>query len=576
MNLRVIFSLILLTVIMANAEKGQEIALHGTVNNVKGEKVGGAKVKLLVAGLTVTTDDSGKYSLLRTGIDVARLSVPKTENILLNNGVLEIRLASSSPVKVEIFDIKGTLLKKELHQKASAGVYRLNIFENAFASKVLIIKALVEGHLRALRYTPVSNDLNMVHSSMKSAGTGNGSLTKVAATEIEDTLMTVAEGYDTSKVPITSYNQEVNVTLKTVNKVCGTAYFTDFPAGKTPREIGERIAKLFNSSYSPATMSTDVNDEYAVPFHYKAVCTWYGALDLANLTDNKSLLETLIKKYTDNSAAYDRKFNAIKSGSGSVDANILGMVPLEVYLLDSNEKALTAGTLIADHQIANKDAANQKRYAADDMFMVTGLQVQAYRATRNSKYIDFMAERMVDYLDTMQDGKDGCFPQKIGVSAKWGRANGWFAVGMAEMLRVLDPSHKNYARILDGYKKMMAGLLEYQIQDGQQGAGIWRQVIERTDSSNWPETSGSAMFATAMITGVKMCILDEQTYGPAARKAWLALTNYVGQDGKVSQISDWCYYSSGDAYSYYVGRPKVTGDGHGQAPMLWAAAALLR
>jgi rhamnogalacturonyl hydrolase YesR len=574
MNLRQSFCSFLAIAVMAGAHEKHNIAIHGTVTNMDGKGVAGAKVTLLVAGLTGTTDDSGKYSLLRTGIDIARFSVPKTEMISINNGVLEIRLAKSSPVKVGIFDIKGNLQKKALLQTASAGVYRLNIWEHTFASKMLIVKAMTDECVTTLQYTPMSYSKHLVRSPVKNAGMGNGSLTKVATAVIDDTLMTVAEGYDTSKVPVTSYDQEVNVTLKVVNKICGTSYFSDFPAGKTPREIGEKIAKQFNSTYSPATMSTDVNDEYAAPFHYKAVCTWYGALDVAKLINDKSLLESLIKKYTDNSAAYDRKFSAIKKGSGSVDANILGMIPLEVNLLNGNEGALTAGTAIADHQITNKDASNQKRYAADDMFMVTGLQVQAYRATRDNKYIDFMAERMVDYLDKMQDST-GCFPQKIGIDAKWGRGNGWFAAGMAEMLRVLDPSHKHYARIVEGFKKMMAGLLQYQIKDGQ-GAGIWRQVIERTDASNWPETSGSAMFATAMITGVKLCILDEETYGTAARSAWLALTNYVGQDGRVSQISDWCYYSSGDAYSYYVGRPKVTGDGHGQAPMLWAAAAIMR
>jgi rhamnogalacturonyl hydrolase YesR len=48
---------------------------------------------------------------------------------------------------------------------------------------------------------------------------------------------------------------------------------------------------------------------------------------------------------------------------------------------------------------------------------------------------------------------------------------------------------------------MMKGLLSYQIKSGN-GAGIWHQVIDSTDKSNWPETSGSAMFTYA-------------TYGPA-------------------------------------------------------------
>ena len=134
MNLRLILCLFLLFAITVNAQEEQDVAIHGTVTNADGEGIAGAEVTLLVAGLTATTDDEGAYSLLQTGINPARLSVPKTEKISLQKGILELRLAGTSPVEVGIFDIKGNLLQKELLSKASAGVYRLNILENAFAS----------------------------------------------------------------------------------------------------------------------------------------------------------------------------------------------------------------------------------------------------------------------------------------------------------------------------------------------------------------------------------------------------------------------------------------------------------
>ena len=58
---------------------------------------------------------------------------------------------------------------------------------------------------------------------------------------------------------------------------------------------------------------------------------------------------------------------------------------------------------------------------------------------------------------------------------------------------------------------MMAALLKYQGKDG-----MWRQLIDHDDA--WPESSSSAMFTFAMITGVKNGWLDAATYGPAARK----------------------------------------------------------
>jgi rhamnogalacturonyl hydrolase YesR len=150
---------------------------------------------------------------------------------------------------------------------------------------------------------------------------------------------------------------------------------------------------------------------------------------------------------------------------------------------------------------------------------------------------------------------------------------------MAEILQEL-PDSTSRTTIMNGYKKMMDGLLQYQAD-----SGLWKQVVDYAGSENWEETSGTAMFTYAMITGVKNGWLDKDTFAPAARKAWLALVGKLQADGQLTQISNWCYFTSQDAYLTQAGRNAanstagsltVTGDGHGQAPMLWSAAALLR
>ena len=44
------------------------------------------------------------------------------------------------------------------------------------------------------------------------------------------------------------------------------------------------------------------------------------------------------------------------------------------------------------------------------------------------------------------------------------------------------------------------------------------------------------MFTFAMVTGVKNGWLPAETYGPAARKAWLALVSYLDADGNVREV----------------------------------------
>ena len=140
------------------------------------------------------------------------------------------------------------------------------------------------------------------------------------------------------------------------------------------------------------------------------------------------------------------------------------------------------------------------------------------------------------------------------------------AAGMAELLRVLPIDNPNYFTILKGYRKMMETLLSYQTENG-----MWRQLV--TDFLSWPETSGSAMFTFAMITGVKNGWLDKQTYGKAARKAWLALVGYINQNGEITDVCEGT--GKKNDRQYYLDRKKITGDMHGQAPILWCASALL-
>ena len=119
---------------------------------------------------------------------------------------------------------------------------------------------------------------------------------------------------------------------------------------------------------------------------------------------------------------------------------------------------------------------------------------------------------------------------------------------------------------MKGYLTMMENLKKYQGRDG-----MWNQLIDQPDF--WPETSGSAMFTYAIITGIKKGWLDKKVYTPIARKAWLALVSYIDENGDVRET---CVGTNKkNDKQYYYDRPRITGDYHGQAPYLWCATALM-
>lgn len=331
--------------------------------------------------------------------------------------------------------------------------------------------------------------------------------------------------------------------------------FRNWPPGKSPQEVGKRVAERFAAS-------AHLRDTAMI---YPEVCAWYGSLTFAQLSGDKDLSRRLLARL-DKLMTLETKLIPTEH---HVDFSVFGTIPLEAYIETKDKKYLELGQGFADRQWATptpEGLTSETRMWIDDMFMITAVQVQAYRATGDAKYIDRAALEMTAYLDQLQK-PNGLFWHAPDVPFFWGRGDGWVAVGMTEMLRSLPANHPKRPRIMSGYRQMMESLLKYQGPDG-----MWRQLIDHPEA--WPETSSTGMFTFAMITGVKNGWLKESAYGPASRKAWLALIGYINADGDISNVCEGT--NKKNDLQYYLDRKRNTGDDHGQAPILWCASALLR
>jgi rhamnogalacturonyl hydrolase YesR len=346
-------------------------------------------------------------------------------------------------------------------------------------------------------------------------------------------------------------------------------YFSKWPAGSSPAEVGKRVAEKFLARKLEAE---EGRRRYVI---YPEICAWYGSLTVAQLTKDADLKASLIAKFAPLMTPEGAK---MISPDAHVDYRVFGTVPLELYMQTKEQRYLDLGIALADKQwdkTTPDGITAEARYWIDDMFMITVVQVQAYRATKDRKYIDRAALTMATYLDKMQE-PNGLFFHAADSAFYWGRGNGWVAVGMAELLRSLPKNHPRRARILKGYRAMMASLLKYQNADG-----LWRQLVDHPDV--WAETSSTGMFTFAMVTGVKNGWLPAKTYGPAARKAWLGLVKYINADSYITEVCVGTNKANAEVgadreaqLKFYLDRPRRTGDLHGQSPLLWTASALMR
>jgi rhamnogalacturonyl hydrolase YesR len=345
-------------------------------------------------------------------------------------------------------------------------------------------------------------------------------------------------------------------------------YFSKWPAGTSPQEVSKRVAENF---VARKLEYQEGKRQYVI---YPEVCAWYGSLTSAKLIKDKDLTSRLIKKFEPLVGAESERVSL----NAHVDYRVFGTLPLEVYLQTKNQKAYELGRRLADYQWDKPTPdgiTSEARYWIDDMFMITAVQVQAYRATGQAKYIDRAALTMEAYLDKMQE-PNGLFYHAPDSKFFWGRGNGWVAAGMAELLRSLPKNHPKRARILKGYRAMMASLLKYQNEDG-----LWRQLVDHPEV--WAETSSTGMFTFAMVTGVKNRWLTPKVYGPAARKAWLGLVKHINNEANVTDVCIGTNKAHNEVgtdvnkqLKFYLDRPRRTGDLHGQAPILWSATALMR
>jgi unsaturated rhamnogalacturonyl hydrolase len=366
---------------------------------------------------------------------------------------------------------------------------------------------------------------------------------------------------------------QLSATASYAQPAKGKKELKNFPAGSTPGEIGKIVAYHF-----AATPHTNFNRSTPPKvITYPETCAWYGALTFAKETKDKTLTSKLIERFEPLFSSRD----TLLPKPDHVDYTVFGTVPFQLYMQTRDQRYLDLGKRYADKQWAapegsrvkeeswrfyNKGLTWQTRLWIDDMFMITAVQSQAYRATGDKKYIEHAAKEMVFYLDSLQQ-PNGLFYHAPDVPFYWGRGDGWMAAGMSELLRSLPKNNPDRPRIMDGYKKMMSSLLRYQSEDG-----MWHQLID--DPESWKETSCTGMFTFAFITGVKEGWLDANTYGPAARKGWLGLIKYINKDGDITDVCEGT--NKKNDRKYYLDRKKNVGDLHGQAPVLWCATALLR
>ncbi len=163
----------------------------------------------------------------------------------------------------------------------------------------------------------------------------------------------------------------------------------------------------------------------------------------------------------------------------------------------------------------------------------------------------------------------------------WGRAMGWYAMGIVDVLDVFPHDHPQRNEIIAVLQRLIDAVIPYQ----DPSTGTWYQVLDQGGrEGNYREASCTAMFTYAMAKGVRKGYLDSAAIGIAQKAFDGMLQEFVTEEGDgLVSLHHVCSVSGlggnpyrDGSYEYYIGEPQRTNDLKGVGPFILAALELGR
>lgn len=171
--------------------------------------------------------------------------------------------------------------------------------------------------------------------------------------------------------------------------------------------------------------------------------------------------------------------------------------------------------------------------------------------------------------------RTGCSPHF------WGRAMGWYAMAIVDVLEFLPASHQARDRIITILERMIASLIV--VQD--RTTGLWYQILDRGGwKGNYTEGSASCMFVYAIAKGIRNRSLDSQSLEAAQKGFAGIIENLVDVDAygrvnlkQICQVAGLGGEQQRDgSYEYYLSEPVVANDRKGVGAFILASSEMQR
>ncbi len=161
----------------------------------------------------------------------------------------------------------------------------------------------------------------------------------------------------------------------------------------------------------------------------------------------------------------------------------------------------------------------------------------------------------------------------------WGRAMGWFAMGLVETLDYFPQSHPQRRELIAILNRLAEAVAKYQ----DPRSGLWYQILDKADAKgNYLESSAACMFVYTLAKGARLGYLPAKYYrvvdagyrGIEREFLRTAANGQLNLEGTVSVAGLGGNPYRDGSYEYYLSEKVVTNDPKGVGALLLAATEM--
>jgi rhamnogalacturonyl hydrolase YesR/beta-xylosidase/lysophospholipase L1-like esterase len=367
------------------------------------------------------------------------------------------------------------------------------------------------------------------------------------------------------------------------------------PAGAWSARMAESVMKR-----TPDPLLLDVVEK--PKWDYTQGLVLLAIQQLANRTGDERYAQ-YVKAYYDRMIDPDGTIHAYKLDEYSLDRVNAGKELFQLYAKTHDEKYRKAIETLRQQfrgQPRTSDGGfwHKKRYPhqiwLDGLYMGAPWLAQYAKVFNDPAAFDEVIEQFVLMEKHARDEKSGLLyhgwdesrtqkwadPNTGRSPAFWGRAMGWYAMGLVETLDYVPPDHPRRGQLIAVLERLADAIVK--VQDPK--SGVWWNVLDQPNRErNYLESSASAMFAFTLLKASRLGYIDAR-YDAIGRRAYEGIlkefievepTGFVtihraiavaglGGDPEKERYRD-------GTYDYYVGEKIRDNDPKAVGPFIFAS-----